>query len=422
MLAPTGILAPHNAHPWTHRDATHLLWRAQFGASAAEINRAQKDGLAQTLARLLAPQPESAEFTTVEPLLRQTAIDTGAISDLQAWWLYRMHHSANPYPEKLTLFWHNHFATSAAKVRSVPAMAVQNDLLRRECLGSFRQMLHGMAKDGAMLIWLDGNANRKRHANENFAREVMELFSLGEGNYTEADIKQAARAFTGWHVRLEKFWFNARQHDNTDKSLFGKTGNFDGGEVLDLCLAHKACPRFLAFKLLRAFVLDQPAEAQVAALSARIHGHDFEMAPVMRELFSSKLFFSAEARHAIIKSPLELVLGACRALEVRPNLQAVNRVTGQLGQSIFAPPTVKGWEGGRLWINSASLLQRNNFAMALLQGRFGEVTALKDGLAHYRELLLAREAPELEKFKGNGNDEKRRLVHLTMTLPEFQLT
>jgi uncharacterized protein (DUF1800 family) len=146
------------------------------------------------------------------------------------------------------------------------------------------------------------------------------------------------------------------------------------------------------------------------------------MAPVMRELFSSKLFFSAEARHAIIKSPLELVLGACRVLVRRPNLAAANRICGQLGQAIFAPPTVKGWEGGRLWINSASLLQRNNFAMALLQGRFGEVTALKDGLAHYRELLLAREAPELEKFKGNGNDEKRRLVHLTMTLPEFQLT
>jgi uncharacterized protein (DUF1800 family) len=422
MLAPTGILAPHNARKWTRRDATHLLWRAQFGASAAEINRAQKDGLAQTLARLLAAQPESAEFTTVEPLLRQTAIDTGAIGDLQAWWLYRMHYSANPYPEKLTLFWHNHFATSAAKVRSVPAMATQNDLLRRECLGSFRQMLHGMAKDGAMLIWLDGNANRKRHANENFAREVMELFSLGEGNYTEADIKQAARAFTGWHVRLEKFWFNARQHDNTPKSLFGKTGNLDGGEVLDLCLEHKACPRFLAFKLLRAFVLDQPAEAQVAALAARIRGHDFSLRPVMRELFSSELFFSAEARHAIIKSPLELVLGACRALEVRPNLQAINRVTGQLGQSIFAPPTVKGWEGGRLWINSASLLQRNNFAMALLEGRFGELTVLKDKLAHYRELLLAREAPGLEKFKGNGNDERRRLIHLTMTLPEFQLT
>ena len=418
MSKPTGILAPHNARNWTRRDATHLLWRAQFGASAAEINRAHKVGLAQTLARLLGPQSESTEFTTVEPLLRQTAIDTGALGDLQAWWLYRMQHSANPFPEKLTLFWHNHFATSAAKVRSVPAMVVQNDLLRRECLGSFRQMLHGMAKDGAMLIWLGGNANRKRHANENFAREVMELFSLGEGNYTEADIKQAARAFTGWHVRLEKFWFNARQHDNTAKSLFGKTGNLDGGEVLDLCLAHNACPRFLAHKLLRAFVLDQPAEAQVAALAERIRGHDFELAPVMRELFSSKLFFSAAARHAIIKSPLELVLGACRALVKRPNLAAVNQVCGQLGQSIFAPPTVKGWEGGRLWINSASLLQRNNFAMALLEGRFGEVAPLNGGSAKFSELLLARKAPELEKFKG----ERKQLVHLTMTLPEFQLT
>ena len=418
MSQPTGILAPFNAANWTRRDATHLLWRAQFGATAAEITAAHQTGYGRALDRLLKQQTESEEFQTVEPLLRETAVDTGAIGDLQAWWLYRMQHSANPFTEKLTLFWHNHFATSAAKVRSVPAMAAQNDLLRRECLGSFRRMLHGMAKDGAMLVWLDGNANRKRHANENFAREVMELFSLGEGNYTETDIKQAARAFTGWHVRNEKFWFNARQHDNTSKTVLGKTGNFDGGDVLDICLEQKACPRFLAYKLLRTFVLDQPAEAHIAALAARIRHHDFALKPVVRELFASKLFYSAAARHAIIKSPLELVLGACRALVPRPNLAAANQACIQLGQAIFAPPTVKGWEGGRLWINSASLLQRNNLATALLDGRFGQTAPLKNRPAIYRELLLARDVPELAKPKTDA----RQLIHLMLTLPEFQLT
>ena len=417
MSKPTGMLAPHDARQWTRRDATHLLWRAQFGASVSEIDRAHKESLSKNLDRLLIPQPESEEFQVVEPLLRETAYDTGSISDLQAWWLYRMHYSANPLTEKLALFWHNHFATSSAKVRSVPHMAAQNDLFRSESLGSFRKMLHGMAKDVAMLIWLDGNANRKRQANENFAREVLELFSLGEGNYTEADIKQAARAFTGWHVRADKFWFNERQHDYGSKTVFGRTGKFDGGDIIDLSLEQKDCPRFIAFKLLRSFVLDQPTEAHITALAARIQEHDFAMRPVMRELFSSRLFFSAKARHAIIKSPLELVLGACRALEVRPNLKEVNRVSAQLGQSIFEPPTVKGWEGGRLWINSASLLQRNNFAMALLEGKMGSMSKLGKNVTHYRELLLAREVSGLKEFEG----EPQRLVHLMMTLPEFQL-
>ncbi len=418
MKPPTGILGPYTAQHWTRRDATHLLWRAQFGSKAAEIFAAHKAGPEATLDRLLKPQPETAEFNEVEALLREAAYDTGAVGDLQAWWLHRMHHSTNPLTEKLTLFWHNHFATSHAKVRSVPHMATQNDAFRAEALGSFRNLLHTMAKDVAMLIWLDSNANRKRHANENFAREVMELFSLGEGNYTEDDIKQAARAFTGWHVRDDQFWFNKRQHDFTDKSLFGKTANLDGSDVIDLCLAQPACARFIAFKLLRAFVLDQPTDAHITALADRLRAHDFEMRPVMRELLGSQLFFSDTARHARIKEPLELTLGACRALEVRPNLQAINRVAGQLGQSVFEPPTVKGWEGGRLWITSASLLQRNNFAMALLDGQMGQFAEPKRNRNHYLNLLLAREVRGL----ANAKVEPRKLVHLMMTLPEFQLT
>ena len=418
MSEATGILAPLDAADWSRRAATHLLWRTQFGATATEIERAHRDGLASTLDRLLKAQEESEEFQEVDEILRETAYDTGDTGDLQAWWLYRMFYTANPLLEKLTLFWHNHFATSIAKVRSVPLMADQNDLFRTEALGSFRRLLHGISKDVAMLIWLDGNANRRRHANENFAREVMELFSLGEGNYTEDDIKEAARAFTGWHVHDDKFWFNERQHDTKEKTLFGKTANLNGGDVVDLCLKQKSCPRFLAHKLLRSFVLDQPTDDQVKALSASIRRHDFSMRPVMGELLASQLFFSEATRHARIKDPLELTLGACRALEVRPNLQAVNRVAGQLGQSVFEPPTVKGWEGGRLWINSASLLQRNNFANALLAGEMGRLQSPGASKAHYHELLLAREVPGLRSI----DDGRRKLVHLMMTLPEFQLT
>ena len=418
MSAPTGILAPYDASDWAQRDAAHFLWRTQFGASASEIKAAYQSGLAETLERLLTPQPETEGFQEIESLLREAAFDTGNTADLQAWWLYRMFYSANPLTEKLSLFWHNHFATSNAKVRSVPHMAVQNDLFRAEALGNFRRLLHAMAKDVAMLIWLDSNANRKRQANENFAREVMELFSLGEGNYTEEDIKQAARAFTGWHVRDDQFWFNKRQHDFTEKSVFGKTANLDGGDVIGLCLAHKACSRFIAFKLLRAFVLDQPTAVQVGALAARVTEHDFTMGPVMRELLSSKLFFSQSARHACIKSPLELALGAARAMGVRPNFQAINNTCVQLGQSIFEPPTVKGWEGGRLWITSASLLQRNNFAHDLLAGKMGKLDRPTKSGDYFQELLLAREVPGLQDNKLKPTER----VHLMMTLPEFQLT
>jgi uncharacterized protein (DUF1800 family) len=188
--------------------------------------------------------------------------------------------------------------------------------------------------------------------------------------------------------------------------------------VIDLCLAQKACARFIAFKLLRAFVLDQPTVAHITALAARLRVHEFAMRPVMRELLGSKLFFSATARHARIKEPLELTLGACRALGVRPNLQSINRVSGQLGQSVFEPATVKGWEGGRLWITSASLLQRNNFAMALLSGQMGQLADPKKSRIYYRELLLSQPVRGLE----NAKDEPRKLVHLMMTLPEFQLT
>ncbi len=418
MSKPTGLLAPHNAEDWSLRDAAHFLWRTQFGATAAEIKAAHDAGLTKALDSLITPQEESENFKEVEAILREAAFDTGATKDLQVWWLHRIFYSANPLAEKLTLFWHNHFATSNAKVRSIPHMAAQNDLFRTEALGSFRHLLKAMAKDVAMLIWLDSNANRKRHANENFAREVMELFSLGEGNYTEEDIKQAARAFTGWHVREDKFWFNKRQHDFMDKTLFGKTANLDGGDVVDLCLEQKACARFIAFKILRAFVLDQPSSTSVDVLAARITEHDYAMSPVMHELLSSKLFFSETARHARIKSPLELTLGTARALEIRPNLQAINNTCRQLGQALFEPPTVKGWEGGRLWISSATLLQRNNFAHDLLAGKMGKIETPKKSKDYYQELLLAREVPALQ----DNNIKPPKQVHLMMTLPEFQLT
>ena len=428
---------------WTRRDATHLLWRTQYGAASSEIEEAFAAGLHKTLDCRVNLQPESAHFQSAEQLLRRTAFDTGSIADLKAWWLYRMLNSANPLVEKMSLLWHGHFATSNAKVQSVPNMAAQNDLIRRHAVGSFRQLLHGIARDVAMLVWLDGNANRKRQPNENFAREVMELFSLDVGHYTEPDIKEAARAFSGWQVRDGKFWFNALQHDSGSKTVFGKTANLDGDDVIDLCLAQEACPRFLAFKLLRTFVVPAPDADLVDGLAQRIRFHDFVMTPVLRELFGSQLFFSSESRNAIIKSPIELVLGSYRSLESHPNLAAALPLLAGLGQDILEPPTVKGWDGGRLWISSTSMLQRANFAAELVTGnRLGAIADPERSTAqlaldspeacvrHYGNLLLNRElepdviarlAGYMSQAQGSRDQRIRGVIQLIMTMPEFQL-
>ena len=428
---------------WTRADATHLLWRTQYGATHAEIEEAFAAGLQKTLERRVTVQPESARFQEAEQLLRRTAYDTGSIGDLKSWWLYRMLNSANPLVEKMALMWHSHFATSNAKVNSVPHMAAQNDLIRAHATGSFRKLLHGMARDVAMLVWLDGTANRKRQPNENFAREVMELFSLDVGHYTERDIKEAARAFSGWQVREGKFWFNPLQHDAGNKTVFGKTGDFDGDQIVDLCLAQDACPRFLAYKILRAFVVGSPEAGLVDALAQRIRFHDFEMAPVLRELFGSEAFFSSESRNALIKSPVELVLGAQHSLESHPNLAAAVPLLASLGQDIFEPPTVKGWDGGRLWISSTSMLQRANFAAELATGnRLGTIADPQRTVAqaslespetcvrYYGKLLLnkdldpdviARLAGFMSQAQGNRDQRIRGVVQLIMAMPEFQL-
>ena len=442
---PREPLAPYEParQGWNKRVATHLLWRTQYGTTFEEIEQAADAGLEKTLDRLLTPQKESADFQVSDQFLRQNATDTGNIDNLKAWWLYRMLNSANPLVEKMSLFWHNHFAPSNAKVRSVEHMLAQNDRFRGEAAGSFRKLLNGMTRDVAMLIWLDGNANRKRHANENFAREVMELFSLGEGHYTEQDIAQAARAFTGWHVREREFWFNKRQHDDDQKTVLGRTGNFDGDDIIEMCLAQPACPRFLAGKLLRAFVMSKPDKPLVEQLAGRIRAHDFQMTPILRELFRSQLFFSNAERKVLIKSPLNLELGTYRALGQRPNLSSTAKLLAELGQDVFEPLTVKGWEGGRLWVNSATMLQRANFAAEITGGtRLGEIAdsvtvatthglnASVDIVRHYIDLLLARDISAqsekqltnyLNEADGGRGPRSRGLIHLVMSMPEYQL-
>ena len=425
---------------WTAREAAHLLSRAHYGYTAEELDQAVTAGLVATVERLLTAQPESEEFQRAAGALRQTALATGEIGDLKIWWLYRMWASANPLAEKIALFWHNHFATSNDKVRSVAQMLAQNELIRAQGLGDFKKLLHGMSRDTAMLVWLDGNANRKRHPNENFAREIMELFALGVGNYTEKDIQEAARAFSGWHVREGAFWFNTLQHDASSKTVFGKSGNFDGAAIVDLCLAQPACPRFLAMKLLKTLVCPEPTAAMIDSVAARIRLHDYAMTPVLRELLTSRMFFDDAHRGSVIKSPLDLVIGSLRSLAASVKWPPVSKLLANLGQDVLEPPSVKGWEGGRLWINSSSILLRTNFAtelastdqIATLRGSIldaaagsGEsiVTGLEKLLlrADVNRELHASLVAHQSQADGTAVQKFRSTLQLVLSLPEFQL-
>jgi uncharacterized protein (DUF1800 family) len=443
--APDEELTASKSQPprqWTRRDAAHLVRRTRLGASRGDIDQAFADGPAAAIERLLTEQQESREFLSRDAALRTVAQNSGNIADLRAWWAHRLLDSANPLVEKMTLFWHGHFATSNAKVQSLAQMEAQNALFRRHALGSFRELLHGVARDVAMLVWLDGNANRRRQPNENFARELMELFSLGVGNYTEGDIKEAARAFSGWHVRRNEFWLNRMQRDGSEKTVFGQTGNLDGDDIVELCLKQEAAPRFLATKLLQFFVTPAPTDESVRELAACIRANDYAMRPVLQTLFSSAIYFGADARHAIIKSPAEFVLGTQHTLESTVNLGESVRLMGQLGQLLFEPPTVEGWKGGRAWINSATILGRANFAAELTSGsQYGTIgdpagTAARlgwrrphDAVEYYAELLLTRDVPSaqpavesyLSQASGPLGEQLRGVLHLLLTLPEFHM-
>ncbi len=423
----------------TQAELWHLLWRTGFGANLENFQGLKEVSTAEVIDHIVTIQPESESFQTTESLLRDVALDTQNIDDLKAWWLYRMQRTANPLCEKLALMWHNHFATSYAKVGSVTHMFNQNELIRSHTLGDFQRMLHGMSQDVAMLIWLDGNANRKRSPNENFSREVMELFSLGVGNYTEDDIKEAARAFTGWHVRNEEFWFNTLQHDTGHKTVLGKTGNLNGGDIVDLCLQQESCARFLALKLLRTFVTFDPTNEEVIAVSESVQTHNFKIAAVMSELLKSAIFWKPEYQHSLIKSPLEFVMGTYRALDAQPNYVNAGRLLKALGQDLFEPPTVKGWEGGRQWINSTSLIQRMNFATSLLTtdqvGRLDRLDDLNVSIKsdspsitqNWCEFLLGNtlEASILQQLDqsiaGKSSEQTRQRIHYILTLPDYQL-
>jgi uncharacterized protein (DUF1800 family) len=370
---------PTSADPWGRKWAAHLYRRAAFGASRAELVEAERLGIQGTLDLLLQGRPRSEDQEETLHDVGRIAADHGD-QQLRGWWLYCMLHSGHPLREKLTLFWHNHFATSIAKVQNTRLMFRQNCLLRKHALGKFGPFLQAMSKDGAMLVWLDSNSNIQGKPNENYARELMELFSLGVGHYTEKDIREAARAFTGWHTDGQGFHFKAAYHDYGRKTVLGQTGGLNGGDVVRIVLEQPVAARFLVRKLYGFFVSEHadPPDALLEPLCERFRKSDYDIAALMRTMLSSRHFLSAHAFRQRIKSPVEYVLGAVQAVYRRYSEQEADyrplpqRVLvpwlNAMGQTLFAPPNVKGWPGARDWLNTSTVLARGNFAAALAMG------------------------------------------------------
>ena len=297
--------------------------------------------------------------------LRANAIET---QRLTLWWGERMLTTRRPLEEKLTLFWHGHFATGNTKVRDTRMMERQNEMLRAHASGSFRDLVVGILKDLAMLVYLDNGETLKDHPNENFGRELFELFTMGVGNYTELDIREASRAFTGWTNDVLDFRFDAAQHDFGQKSFLGRTGTFNGEDVIDIILEHPATAEFIAGKVYRYFVREDVTDATHAALGAAFRDGGYELKPLLKQIFLSRDFYSPLSYATQVKSPVHLVVSTYRKLGLTelPTVPDFGRLTGGLGQTLFNPPNVAGWAGGRTWITPASLLQRGNLFRAVL--------------------------------------------------------
>jgi hypothetical protein len=411
-----GNLAPLDPSQWNRQYAAHLLERAGFGATPEEIDRLVELTPQQAVGRLvyfdgvdnveqtafehsgvfkpgLDPFPPSRPATTTlakntgealgvkvkksgnRPMqavvneffywLRASRLETDRVV---YWWANRMLSSPRPLEEKMALFWHGHFATNEDKVRDYRKMLKQLELFQREGLGDFRRLLIGVAQDPAMLAFLDAGVNVKGAPNENFAREIMELFTMGVGNYSEADIREAARAFTGWNYVGLDFRVSPDMHDDGEKQVLGHTGPFDGVDVIDIILDQPATPEFVAAKIYRYFVRETLEPNLQRELGKRLKAGNYALAPFLEMVFLSQDFYAHESIATRIKSPAELLVSTYKKLDLDriPGAPDFNLLTEALGQRLMHPPTVAGWVQGRRWITPGLLLERGNFALDVM--------------------------------------------------------
>lgn len=374
------------APPMGMDEARVLLGRTGFGATAVELRSVAALPRAQAVERLLSevrtqaqtPPPEWTDRFVRPPRKQMSEAERKAFQReqiekgvaLRAWWYREMLTTPSPLTERMTLFWHNHFTSSQQKVKSPVLLYRQNVLLRRHALGNFSELLRAIAKDPAMLVYLDNVSNRKRQPNENFAREVMELFTLGEGHYSENDIREAARAFTGWSIDRDTGAFRVYRmaHDDGVKSVLGRSGRFDGDDVLDILLAQRRTAEFITAKLWREFISPTPQDKEIQRIAAVFRDSGYDIKAALRAVLTHDALYAPDNRGTLVKSPVEFLVGTIRTFAI-PVAEPWPLVLAgrQLGQDIFGPPNVKGWPGGDYWINSQTLLARKQIVERLFR-------------------------------------------------------
>jgi uncharacterized protein (DUF1800 family) len=447
--SPWARYVPKPDDPWDLRKVAHLHRRAGFGATWSELLRDREAGPDASIDRLLQPTRPTTEQAEADEAMRRLATH----DLLKVCWLHRVLYWPDPLREKLTLFWHGHFATSIQKVESVGLMDRQNETLRVRALGSFAALLEAVVADPAMLVWLDGATSKKEKPNENFAREYLELFTLGAGHFTERDVREAARAFTGW-VRQDsggRFSEPAVAHDpgqvdDGPKSFLGREGRWGPSDIVKITLDRPEAATFLARKLYRWFVSEAnaPAPELIEPLSDELRRNEFAIGPIVEIILRSQHFFSRAAYRQRIKSPVEFSAGLVRMLDVpRPALNplALAAACDAQGQELFAPPNVAGWVGGTVWINSNTLLERSNWVADVIWGRSENGLAPFDALAWaarsklppdranraFLDLLLQGDVGDearrlaLDAGRDGTGDGLRKALQRLANCPEFQL-
>jgi uncharacterized protein (DUF1800 family) len=454
-----GKVVDSESTAWNPAKVRHLLRRAAFGGATEWVESLSKLEPEQAVQSLLGmdaassagentdgSQPASQlAFERTADQLSSSSLAGGNAETLSSTWVYRMLQTPFPLREKLTLFWHGHFATSAEKVEDSRMMWKQNRLLRTHALGRFEDLVQNVAQDPAMLVYLDSETNRKSHPNENFARELMELFCLGEGNYTEKDVQELSRCFTGWEIKNRKFRKNRYQQDRGTKEFLGTAGKFDGEEAIKVVLSQPTVPYFVCRKLVKYFVFDEPVcpDALLRPLAETFRESDGDIRKVVKQILSSNLFFSEHSMARKIRSPIDLCVGVLRTMECTTNTLELAKGLREVGQGLFFPPNVKGWDGGRAWINSSTLIGRSNlfqkilasektrFAGAALTEWMESKSLSLDNLVEWLEQnLLAvplstsavdRIAQVVKNADGNDETRARGVLHAVLSLPETQL-
>ena len=368
---------PTEDEPWNLRRVVHLHRRAGFAAAWSLLQRDFADGPSAAVDRLVLVDTSRGNGETDFALMSRMIGDAAEASNnpnrLKAWWLYRMLLSPDPLGERLALMWHNHFATSNRKVNDLHLMRQQNELFRKYARAPLGQLLQQVLKHPALLVWLDADANRKGHPNENLSRELMELFTLGIGHYEEADVKEAARALTGWSVADNRFQFKQARHDTSEKTVLGKRGRLDGDDLLRLLLDQPATSRRLAWRICRTFMGEGAVDdVALEQLAAGLRERHLDVGWAIGTVLRSRLFFSEQNMGSRIIGPVELVIGTLQCLEFcqpPPSTLLLAEWTSRMGQDLFYPPNVAGWSEGRAWLGSRTIIARVNFASALVEGR-----------------------------------------------------